>query len=58
MKTYTVEITETLRLSVDCETSGPEDAEDIIRTEYKNGKYVLGAEHFTDLEINAFERKW
>ena len=54
---YTVEITETLRLSVDCEAASPEEAEDLIRSRYKAGEYVLGAEQFTGLEINAYEKE-
>lgn len=49
---YSVEITETLQLTVSCVSTSSEEAEEIIRSRYDRGEYVLSAENFTDVQFN------
>jgi hypothetical protein len=56
-KPYTVRITETLELSMDIEARNAEEAEGIVRSEYKNGTHILRADHFTDVDFNVLERR-
>ena len=47
MKTYQVEIKETLCMTVEIEAKNAEQAETMVRIAYGNQDYILDAEHFT-----------
>ena len=53
---YEVEITETLQRIVEIEAASAEDAERQIRTAYRAGAIVLGAEDCADVEVAVKER--
>ena len=57
MKTYKVEIKETLSLTVEVEAENIRQAEDMVRESYDKADYILDAEHFTGVEITAHDRK-
>jgi hypothetical protein len=55
MKIYKVEITETLQATVEIEANSPEEAEEIVETQWKDGAFVLGADNFTDVQFSALQ---
>ena len=55
MKKYKVEITETLQKTVTIEAESREEAEDLVRGEWKTGKHILEAEDFAGVEFKAKE---
>jgi hypothetical protein len=54
-KKYTVTVTETLQLSVGCVANSPEEAEEMVRSEYKSEKHVLSAAHFVGVCFSVEE---
>ena len=50
---YKVEITERLIKAVEVEAETPEEAEDIVRTRYKNEDYILTSDDFFDVDFGA-----
>jgi len=50
-KSYPVEIIETLRLSVYCEAASMDEAKYIAMDKYRNGEYILDADHFTNVDF-------
>lgn len=50
-KSYTVTIKETLVMPVTVETESAEDAVDLVRQGWKDSKYVLDSECFSDVEF-------
>ena len=57
MKTYKVEIKETLSLTVEVKAENIRQAEDMVRDAYNKSEYILDAEHFTGVEFTAADRK-
>lgn len=53
MKTYNVEITETLQMTVKIEAESALEAEETVQKEYKNEDYILGAEHFVGVSFRT-----
>ena len=51
IRNYPVEIIETLRLSVYCEAASMDEAKYIAIDKYRNGKYILSANHFTNVDF-------
>ncbi len=49
--TYSVEITETLQLTAECDADTPAEAEEIIRNRYRNEDYILMADNLTSVEF-------
>ena len=47
MKEYDVTITETLEMTVAVEAESREEAQQIASDNWKNGDYILDADHFT-----------
>ncbi|GHU79381.1 hypothetical protein FACS1894191_2050 [Clostridia bacterium] len=56
MKTFQVEITETLQMTVEVEAKDAAAAEAMVRAEYKKGDYILEAEHLTGLDFTTREK--
>ena len=50
-KSYPVEIIETLKLSVFCEAVSMDEAKYIVMDKYRNGEYILDADHFTNVDF-------
>ena len=57
MKTYQVEIRETLCMIVEIEAENAQQAEAIVREAYSNEEYILDAEHFAGVEFAAREKE-
>lgn len=57
MKTYQVEIKETLCMTIEIEAENEQQAEEKIRQAYGNQEYILDAEHFTGVEFTAREKE-
>ena len=56
MKEYDVTITETLEMTVAVEAESREEAQQIASDNWKNGDYILDADHFTDVVFRAKDR--
>lgn len=56
-KTYQVEITETLRMTINIEASSAEHAEEMVRKAYGNSDYILDADHFAGVEFATREKE-
>jgi hypothetical protein len=54
-KLYQVEITETLRMTIDIEAENAQRAEDMVRKAYENSDYILDADHFAGVEFSTRE---
>jgi len=52
-KKYDVTITETLKRTVEVEAESQEQAEDIVADGWRDSKYVLGADDFACVDIEA-----
>ena len=57
MKTYQVEIKETLCMTVEIEAENAQQAEAMVREAYSNEEYILNAEHFTGVEFAVREKE-
>jgi len=57
MKTYQVEIKETLCMTVEIEAEDAQQAEAMVRQAYSNEEYILDAEHFAGVEFAAREKE-
>lgn len=57
MKTYQVEIKETLCMTVEIKAENKQQAEEMAREAYDNEEYILDAEHFTGVEFTALEKE-
>lgn len=57
MKTYQVEIKETLCMTVEIEAENEQEAEEIVRQAYKNEEYILDSEHFAGVEFTTKEKE-
>lgn len=55
MKTYEVEIIETLTMTVKVEAETQVDAEIIVKQRWDNSEYILGAEHFDHVKLDVKE---
>ena len=53
MKEYDVTITETLEMTVTVEAESREEARQIASDKWKNGDYILDADHFKDVAFRA-----
>ena len=53
MKTYEVTITETLEKTIEVEASCHAEAEDLVRSGWKNGDYILDADAFTGVVFKS-----
>ena len=53
MKTYKVQITETLQLTVEIPAANFSDAEGKVREAWENGDYILDDEAFKGVKIEA-----
>lgn len=56
MKEYDVTITETLEMTVEVEAESREEAQQIASDNWKNGDYILDADHFKDVVFRAKDR--
>ena len=56
MNTYKVEITETLKKTVEIEANDPDNAEEIAEQNWRNSEYILDAESFDGVEFHAASR--
>lgn len=56
MKTYQIEIKETLCMTVEIESESAQQAEATVREAYNNEEYILDAEHFVCAEFAAREK--
>lgn len=57
MKTYQVEIKETLCMTVENEAENEQQAEEKVRQAYRNEEYILDSEHFAGVEFTAKEKE-
>lgn len=58
MRTYKVEIKETLKMTVDIEADSPAEAEEIAERNWQNSEYILDADCFDGAEFSTVpERK-
>lgn len=57
MKTYQVEIKETLCMTIEIEAESAQQAEALVQEAYSKEEYVLDAEHFTGVEFTAQEKE-
>lgn len=57
MKTYQVEIKETLCMTVEIEAENAQQAEAMVREAYQNEDYILDAEHFSGVEFSTQEKE-
>jgi hypothetical protein len=57
MKTYQVEIKETLCVTVEIEAENAQQAEAMVQEAYNNEEYILDAEHFACVEFAAREKE-
>ena len=48
---FTVIITETLQLRVDVEANSFDEAQEVVKRAYRDGVYVLGAQHFAHVDF-------
>jgi hypothetical protein len=53
MNTYKVEIKETLCMTVEVEANSPEQAEEMVSDEWRNGEFVLDSDHFQGVVFEA-----
>lgn len=53
MKEYYVTITETLRMKLEVEAESMNEAIEKVQDGWKNGKYILDADHFEDVDFEA-----
>ena len=53
MREYEVTITETLEMTVAVEAESREEAQQIASDNWKNGDYILDADHFKDVTFRA-----
>jgi hypothetical protein len=53
MKTYKVEITETLQKAVVVQARSREEAKAIVEEQWRNSEYILDAENFVSVEFKA-----
>ena len=56
MNTYKVEITETLKKTVEIEANDPDKAEEIAEQNWRNSEYILDAESFDGVKFHAASR--
>lgn len=56
MREYEVTITETLEMTVAVEAESREEAQQIASDNWKNGDYILGADHFKDVTFRTKDR--
>lgn len=52
-KEYRVTITETLKMTVTVTADDQQQAEQTVSDDWHSGKYILGAENFVDVELEA-----
>ncbi len=57
MKTYQVEIKETLCMTVKIEAENVHQAETLVREAYNKEEYILDAEHFAGVEFAVREKE-
>lgn len=53
MKTYAVEITETLQMTVNVMANSEAEAEADARAAYKNEEYILDSDHFIGVNFSV-----
>lgn len=58
MKSYDVEIKETLCMTVTVEADSLEQAEEKVSDEWKNSEYILDADHFKSVDFKAKPANW
>ena len=51
MKTYKVNIIESLQMTVEVEAESASAAKEMVEGEWKNGNYVLDADHFKQVNF-------
>lgn len=57
MKTYQVEIKETICLTIEIEAQNEQQAEEKVRQAYRNEEYILDSEHFAGVDFIAQEKE-
>jgi len=55
IKEYDVEITETSQMTVSVEAKCPEEAEAMVRADYRNGMHILDYNHLTSTVFSVTE---
>ena len=53
MKRYTVNIIETLQMEVEVEADTADAAKSLVEREWKDGTYILGADHFKQVKFTV-----
>lgn len=51
-----MDIKETLCMTIEVKAKDANQAETMVRAAYKNEEYILGAEHFFDVEFTTHEK--
>lgn len=57
IKTYQVEIKETLCMTVEIDAENSQQAEAMVQEAYNNEEYILDSEHFAGVEFVAREKE-
>jgi hypothetical protein len=57
MKTYQVEIKETLCMTIEIEAENEHQAEEMVWQAYNNQEYILDAQHFAGVEFTTREKE-
>lgn len=57
MKEYVVRIKETLQMTVTVEAATAADARDIVERRWKDGDYILDADHFQGVDFTVPTRQ-
>lgn len=57
MKTYQVEIKETLCMTLEVKAKNAQQAEMMVQEAYNNEKYILDADHFVGVEFATREKE-
>ncbi len=57
MKTYEVEITETLQMTVEVEARSRQEAERIVAAQWKEAEYILDADSFKGVTFRVVPRE-
>lgn len=57
MKTYQVEIKETLCMTIEIEADNAQQSEEIVCEAYSNHEYILDAEYYTSVDFSTAEKE-
>jgi len=57
VNTYKVEITETLKRTVEIEAENSDEAEEIAQCNWRNSEYILDADNFSGVDFKTVTRE-